>query len=219
MRGDADPGLEMVREFHEAFSCHIGTHPHVPDEPVHLALTIYHQEAARLAEELKAASAQAGGSLLLIRLQLIQEELAELAAGFISRDPVECLDALNDLSYVVDGTYLTLGLQDGKLPGMREVHRSNMSKLGPDGKPVISEAGRVVKGPDYEPPDLHPIVEELMPRVWPEVPPGPWRSSAALGINASTLGEMAKLGLLEQRRVPREGGLVVYEWRVPDGAA
>jgi len=219
MCGDRDPGLEMVREFHVAFNCHIGAHPHVPDEPVHTSLAIYHQQAARLAEELKAASAQAGGSLLLIRLQLIQEELAELAAGMISRDPVECLDALNDLSYVVDGTYLTLGLQDGKLPGMREVHRSNMSKLGPDGKPIISDAGRVVKGPDYEPPDLRPIVEELMPRVWPEVPPGPWRSSMALGIPASTLGAMAQEGILDQRRVSREGGVVVYEWRVRDGGA
>jgi predicted HAD superfamily Cof-like phosphohydrolase len=164
MSEEIDPGLEMVREFHETFNCHIGAHPYIPDEPVHLALVVYHQEAARLAEELKAASAQVGGSLLLVRLQLIQEELAELAAGFISRDLVECLDALNDLSYVVDGTYLTLGLHDGKLSGMREVHRSNMSKLGPDRKPIVSEAGRVVKGPDYEPPNLWPIVERLMSR-------------------------------------------------------
>lgn len=154
-----DLGLERVKRFHEVFNCHIGTEPFVPDEPVHLALAIYHQEAARLGEELKAASAAAGGSLLLIRLQLIQEELAELAAGFISRDPVEVLDALVDLTYVVDGTYLTCGLQKLKEPGQAEVHRANMSKLDDEGKPIISDAGRVVKGPNYTPPDLRRIVE------------------------------------------------------------
>lgn len=153
-----DAGLERVREFHRVFRCHVAEEPEVPDEPVHLALAIYHQEAARLGRELKAASASAGGSLLLIRLQLIQEELAELALGFINRDPVECLDALVDLTYVVDGTYLTCGLQDLKEPAQAEVHRSNMSKLGDDGKPITCAAGRVVKGPNYTPPDLRRIV-------------------------------------------------------------
>lgn len=155
-----DSGLDMVHEFHEAFGIHQPGVPTIPDEPVHLALAIYHQEAARLAEGLKAASAQAGGSQLLIRLQLIQEELAELAAGFISRDPVECLDALVDLSYVVDGTYLTTGLAPYKLDGLREVHGSNMSKLDVDGRPIISEAGRVVKSDQYRPPDLARLLEE-----------------------------------------------------------
>ncbi len=153
-----DLGLHRVKRFHEVFNCHIGTEPSIPDEPVHLALAIYHQEAARLAEDLKRASAEAGGSLLLIRLQLIQEELAELAAGFISRDPVEVLDALVDLTYVVDGTYLTCGLQDLKEPAQAEVHRSNMSKLDNEGNPIISDAGRVVKGPNYTPPDLRRVV-------------------------------------------------------------
>lgn len=154
-----DLGLELVHEFHDAFGIAQPDAPAIPDEPVHLALAIYHQEAARLAEDLKAVSAQAGGSMLLIRLQLIQEELAELAAGFISRDPVECLDALTDLSYVVDGTYLTTGLAQFKVPALREVHRSNMSKLDADGKPIISDAGRVVKSDRYSPPDLGRVLE------------------------------------------------------------
>lgn len=159
-----DLGLACVHEFQEAFGAFIGPSPSIPDEPVHTALAIYHQEAARLAERLKAASAESGipgGSLLLIRLQLIQEELAELAAGMISRDPVECLDALGDLSYVVDGTYLTLGLADLKTRAIQEIHRSNMTKLGEDGKPILSDAGRVVKGPNYQPPQLAHMVKEL----------------------------------------------------------
>lgn len=159
-----DVGLACVREFQEVFGAHIAPSPSIPDEPVHAALAIYHQEAKRLGERLKEASAESGvpgGSLLLIRLQLIQEELAELAAGMIARDPVECLDALGDLSYVVDGTYLTLGLHDLKLRAIHEIHRSNMTKLGEDGKPIISEAGRVVKGPNYQPPELGHMVKEI----------------------------------------------------------
>lgn len=159
-----DVGLASVREFQEVFGAHISERPEVPDEPVHTALAIYHQEAKRLGERLKEASRDSGvpgGSLLLIRLQLIQEELAELAAGMINRDPVECLDALGDLSYVVDGTYLTLGLHDLKIRAIMEIHRSNMTKLGEDGKPILSDAGRVVKGPNYEPPALGHMVKEL----------------------------------------------------------
>jgi len=153
-----DLGLNLVDEFHQAFGIAQPEQPTIPDEPVHLALAIYHQQAARLAEELKAASAQAGGSVLLIRLQLIQEELAELAAGFISRDPVECLDALGDLSYVVDGTYLTTGLAEYKEPALMEIHRSNMSKLDADGNPVIGPSGRVLKSELYSPPDLSAVM-------------------------------------------------------------
>lgn len=161
-----DIGLGCVREFQEVFGAHIGAKPEVPDESggfVHTALACYHQEAKRLGERLKEASRDSGipgGSLLLIRLQLIQEELAELAAAFIARDIVETLDALGDLSYVVDGTYLTTGLAPFKLAAIREIHRSNMTKLGEDGKPILSDAGRVVKGPNYERPDLAALLKE-----------------------------------------------------------
>lgn len=39
------------------------------------------------------------------------------------------------------------------------VHQSNMSKLGDDGKPVYREDGKVTKGPNYQKPDLAPVVE------------------------------------------------------------
>ena len=41
----------------------------------------------------------------------------------------------------------------------RLVHQSNMSKLGPDGKPVKRADGKVLKGPQYRPPDLSHIVK------------------------------------------------------------
>ena len=41
---------------------------------------------------------------------------------------------------------------------LRRVHRSNMSKLGEDGKPIYREDGKVLKGPNYQPPDLTDLV-------------------------------------------------------------
>ena len=41
---------------------------------------------------------------------------------------------------------------------LRRVHKSNMSKLGPDGKPIYREDGKVLKGPNYQPPDLSDLV-------------------------------------------------------------
>lgn len=158
---DQDRGLARVRAFHKAFGIHEPDEPTIPEEPVNSVIETYVELAAQMAEILKEASARAGGSVLLIRLQLIQEELAELAAGFLSRDPVECLDALVDLTYVVDGTYLVTGLSDYKEAGQAEVHRSNMSKLDADGKPVIDDSGRVLKSDLYSPPDLARLLRKV----------------------------------------------------------
>nr|QIG67124.1 putative NTP pyrophosphohydrolase protein [Rhizobium phage RHph_TM26] len=161
-----DPGLDQVAEFAKAFDAYVGDEPKIP--PVggiaQGMISKYAATAAGMAELLKQGAAAAtvagdpGGALLLIRLQLCQEELAELAEAIAERDIVGALDALVDMSYVGDGTYLTLGLGPYKLAGYAEVHRSNMSKLGDDGTPILSEAGRVVKGPNYTPPDLASVL-------------------------------------------------------------
>lgn len=161
-----DPGLDHVAEFAGAFGAHINPTPEVPEYGPVAAVHLrdYTSAATKLGEDLKAYAAECleyndeGGSLALIRLQLCQEELAELAQGIINRDIVECLDALTDMSYVCDGTYLTLGLGHYKLAAYAEVHASNMSKLGPDGKPILCDAGRVVKGPNYVKPDLSGVL-------------------------------------------------------------
>lgn len=164
-----DLGIVVVHQFHQVFDCAIGDtdNPSIPDfnDNVSLgALSSYHVAAAELGERLKKYAASAKergdeeGALLLIRLQLIQEELAELAEAFVNRDIVGAFDALVDISYVTDGTYITLGLHERKEAGLTEVHSSNMSKLDENGQPIISDAGRVVKGPNYRPPNLAPIV-------------------------------------------------------------
>lgn len=65
---------------------------------------------------------------------------------------VEVADALADIRYVTDGANLVYGIPGHAI--LRIVHQSNMSKLGPDGKPIFREDGKVLKGPDYwEPQD------------------------------------------------------------------
>lgn len=93
---------------------------------------------------------------------LLQEENVELYDALKDGDPVATFDALLDLQYVLDWTFLALGFGGIKDEGMREVHRSNMSKLGPEGKPIKRPDGKVVKGPNYSPPDLGPIVERAL---------------------------------------------------------
>lgn len=151
-----DLGLAVVAEFHRKFGIPQPLQPVLPKENVRDYLQQFVAGASKIANDLRSQAAERK-SLQLVRLQLIQEELAELGEGMLNEDVVEVLDALVDLSYVLDGTYLTLGLADYKIPGLLEVHRSNMSKLGCDGEPIIADSGRVMKGPNYSPPDLRSL--------------------------------------------------------------
>jgi predicted HAD superfamily Cof-like phosphohydrolase len=92
-----------------------------------------------------------------LRYELINEELTELHCGMVNEDLVEIADALADLLYVVYGAGHAYGIDLDKC--FSEVHRSNMSKLGADGKPVYREDGKVMKGSSYSPPDLESIIK------------------------------------------------------------
>lgn len=92
-----------------------------------------------------------------LRYELINEELAELLDGMKNKNIVEIADALTDLLYVVYGAGHAYGIDLDRC--FNEVHRSNMSKLGADGKPVYREDGKVMKGPAYSPPDLETILK------------------------------------------------------------
>ena len=96
----------------------------------------------------------------LLRINLLQEELNELKEALGNDDMVETLDALIDLQYVLDGAFLSFGMQDVKGVAFDEVHRSNMSKLGEDGKPIHREGdGKVMKGPNYFKPNLAQFIK------------------------------------------------------------
>jgi len=87
-----------------------------------------------------------------LRLELIAEELGELEEAIANKDLVEIADALTDILYVTYGAGHAFGLDLDSC--FREVQRSNMSKLGEDGKPIYREDGKVLKGPNYSEPDL-----------------------------------------------------------------
>ena len=94
--------------------------------------------------------------LAQLRMDLVAEEVDELMAASEKGDLVAIADALADIAYVVYGTALTYGIDLDSV--LREVHRSNMSKLGADGKPLIRQDGKVLKSDRYRPPDIAPIV-------------------------------------------------------------
>jgi len=87
-----------------------------------------------------------------LRYELIREELEEMREALDNKDLIGVADALTDLLYVVYGAGHSFGLDLDAC--FKEVHRSNMSKLGADGKPIYREDGKVMKGTNYSTPDL-----------------------------------------------------------------
>lgn len=95
-----------------------------------------------------------------LRVRLIQEELDELREALSVGDAVSALDALTDLQYVLDGSFLSLGLHKWKNAALAEVHRSNMSKLDANGKPIMRADGKILKSENYTRPDLESVMAQ-----------------------------------------------------------
>lgn len=64
---------------------------------------------------------------------------------------------LCDLLWVTYQAAAFFGLPIEK--AFRRVYESNMSKLGDDGKPVLREDGKILKGPNYKPAELGDLFE------------------------------------------------------------
>ena len=92
-----------------------------------------------------------------LRYDLIKEELDELEKAMKTNNLKEIADALTDILYVTYGTGHAYGIDLDKC--FTEVQRSNMSKLGKDGKPIYNEKGKVMKAPDFFEPDLKKFIE------------------------------------------------------------
>ena len=94
-----------------------------------------------------------------LRYELLREELEELREALDKQDLVEIADALTDILYVAYGAGHAFGINLDDC--YAEVHASNMSKLGDDGKPIHREDGKVIKGPNYWPPKLARVIMGL----------------------------------------------------------
>jgi predicted HAD superfamily Cof-like phosphohydrolase len=96
--------------------------------------------------------------VVLLRHRLMAEENEEYLEACRNGDLVEIADALGDMMYILCGTILSHGLQDKIENVFEEIQKSNMSKLGSDGKPIYREDGKIMKGPDYFKPDIKKII-------------------------------------------------------------
>jgi predicted HAD superfamily Cof-like phosphohydrolase len=121
--------FDMVREFHRAFGVPAPDAPCLPSRVI-----------------------------LDLRSNLIFEELGEYETAVVTGDVTAVADALADLAYVVIGTAVAHGLTQFDAI-FAEVHRSNMSKLGADGKPIHRSDGKVLKGPNFTSPNLAPLLK------------------------------------------------------------
>ena len=121
--------IEAVKQFHTAFKLGIKNKP----------------------------TADLGEAKNLLRYKLMREENEEYLEAANTNDLVEVADALGDMLYILCGTIIEHGMQHKIEEVFEEIQRSNMSKLGADGKPIYREDGKVLKGPSYFPPNIKDI--------------------------------------------------------------
>lgn len=126
--------MQCVLQFHQAFGLPWATTPRQAAVP------------AALAE---------------LRIDLLVEEVQEFADAARSGDLVALADALADIAYVTYGAALTYGIDLDAV--LIEIHRSNMSKLGPDGRPVLRSDGKVLKPVTYRPPNVKAVLAVQLP--------------------------------------------------------
>ena len=117
--------IDMVAEFHTAFN--------MPDPQDYKQLTPEQYE---------------------LRHRLLEEENNEYLEACNHDDLVGIADALGDQLYIIYGTILKHGLQNRIEEVFTEIHRSNMSKLDINGKPILRADGKILKGPGYFKPDI-----------------------------------------------------------------
>ena len=144
--------FEQVREFHNKFGHAVEEFTTSPDaDTINLRLSLIIEEV----EELIEAFGSTGSENIAHALSMINaghEIIKNCDEEDYETDIVEVADALGDIKYVVDGAALVCGIPLDKVS--TEIHRSNMSKLGADGKVIYDARGKVQKGPDYFKPDI-----------------------------------------------------------------
>lgn len=145
---DSNRPEDLVRQFHETYGLPIVEDGADADrERIHMRMSLIAEEFAELTGAVYGQKARG----------IIEKAFSEArATDDFSRDTVEVADALGDLTYVVYGMALELGIPMGDV--LAEIQGSNMSKLGADGKPIYREDGKVLKGPDFYDPDIAKVL-------------------------------------------------------------
>tara|TARA_X000000368_G_scaffold292701_1_gene232726 strand:- start:109 stop:480 length:372 start_codon:yes stop_codon:yes gene_type:complete len=107
-------------------------------------------------QEVKTKAEFPSDKIVKLRYDLIKEELNEFEEAIRGNNLKEIADSLTDILYVTYGAGHAFGINLDKC--FDEVQRSNMSKLGEDGKPIYNEQGKVMKGPNYFKPNLNKFI-------------------------------------------------------------
>lgn len=150
--------FEQVAEFHESFGHPIVSKPKVPNPArTRLRMLLIVEEAL---EVLKAIKLEKGPSRISIATEKMAEALNHIRhaedSEFGELDLTNLAKELADLEYVTCGAALEFGVDLDRV--MQEVHRSNMSKLGSDGRPLYNDVGKVIKGPNYQEADIESVL-------------------------------------------------------------
>jgi predicted HAD superfamily Cof-like phosphohydrolase len=103
--------------------------------------------------------ANPGNKTIELRHRLMEEENNEYLEAANDDDLELVADALGDKLYILCGTIIAHGMQHKIVEVFEEIHRSNMSKLGADGKPVRRDDGKILKGPKYFLPDIQTVLD------------------------------------------------------------
>ena len=145
---EGDDPEALVRRFHHVYGLPVQTDgASLERESLDMRMSLIAEEFSELVGAVYGQAARA---------EIESSYRRAVAADDGTRDTVETADALADLIYVIYGMALETGID---LPSvLAEVQRSNMSKLGADGKPVYREDGKVLKGPDYFPPNVEAVL-------------------------------------------------------------
>lgn len=139
---------EMVEEFHRAMGLPVRTTPTMPSEAERLMRArLVLEEALEVVRALGCVAAPRWDGEIEVVVNH-QPDLTNVA------------HELNDLLYVAHGGLAEMGAPPGVFA---EIHRANMSKLGDDGKPVLRADGKVMKGPNYKPPDVAGVLARAAP--------------------------------------------------------
>lgn len=83
-----------------------------------------------------------------LRIRLLKEEYEEYLDGEEKNDLAEVADGLTDMLYIIYGTMVSYGIPADDI--FSAIHQNNLTKLGPDGKPIIREDGKVLKPEGYK---------------------------------------------------------------------
>jgi predicted HAD superfamily Cof-like phosphohydrolase/GNAT superfamily N-acetyltransferase len=136
-----------------------------------------------------------------LRQRLLTEEVDELAEAVRSGEVLGIAHELADVVYIAYGTALTYGIDLDAV--LAEVHRSNMTKLDRDGRPVRRADGKVIRSDRYRPPDLARALtgQHAQPGARPERPDDP-----AVTVRVTSRADVPALAALRRAWAAEQGG-------------